>query len=53
MKKKSYWLIPHSFSSFLPDFRVKEEINELPYGGGTFDSAQQIAKYTDRYDLEC
>lgn len=54
MKKKVILANTHSFSSFLPDFRVKEEINELPYGGGWHVRlAQQIAKSTDRYDLEC
>jgi glycosyltransferase involved in cell wall biosynthesis len=54
MKEKVILANTHSFSSFLPDFRVKEEINELPYGGGWHVRlAQQIAKYTDRYDLEC
>jgi len=52
MKEKVILANTHSFSSFLPDFRVKEEINELPYGGGWHVRlAQQIAKYTDRYDL--
>jgi glycosyltransferase involved in cell wall biosynthesis len=54
MKKKVILANTHSFSSFLPDFRVKEEINELPYGGGWHVRlAQQIAKSTDRYVLEC
>ncbi|MGP8011917.1 MAG: glycosyltransferase family 4 protein [Halobacteriota archaeon] len=54
MKEKVILANTHSFSSFLPDFRVKEEINELPYGGGWHVRlAQQIAKCTDRYDLEC
>ena len=54
MKEKVILANTHSFSSFLPDFRVKEEINELPYGGGWHVRlAQQIAKSTDRYDLEC
>jgi glycosyltransferase involved in cell wall biosynthesis len=54
MRKKVILANTHSFSSFLPDFRVKEEINELPYGGGWHVRlAQQIAKSTDRYDLEC
>jgi glycosyltransferase involved in cell wall biosynthesis len=54
LKKKVILANTHSFSSFLPDFRVKEEINELPYGGGWHVRlAQQIAKSTDRYDLEC
>jgi glycosyltransferase involved in cell wall biosynthesis len=43
-----------SFSSFLPEFQVTKEVNELPYGGGWHVRlAQQIAKSTDRYDLEC
>jgi|ERR1035437_211086 glycosyltransferase involved in cell wall biosynthesis len=54
MRKKVILANTHSFSSFLPDFRVKKEINELPYGGGWHVRlAQQIAKSTDRYDLEC
>jgi len=54
VKEKVILANTHSFSSFLPDFRVKEEINELPYGGGWHVRlAQQIAKSTDRYDLEC
>jgi glycosyltransferase involved in cell wall biosynthesis len=54
MKEKVILANTHSFSSFLPDFQVKEEINELPYGGGWHVRlAQQIAKSTDRYDLEC
>jgi glycosyltransferase involved in cell wall biosynthesis len=54
MKEKVILANTHSFSSFLPDFRVQEEINELPYGGGWHVRlAQQIAKRTDRYDLEC
>ncbi|MGA2885218.1 MAG: glycosyltransferase family 4 protein [Halobacteriota archaeon] len=54
MKEKVILANTHSFSSFLPDFRIKEEINELPYGGGWHVRlAQQIAKSTDRYDLEC
>ena len=54
MKEKVILANTHSFSSFLPGFRVKKEINELPYGGGWHVRlAQQIAKSTDRYDLEC
>ena len=54
VKEKVILANTHSFSSFLPDFRIKEEINELPYGGGWHVRlAQQIAKSTDRYDLEC
>jgi len=54
MKEKVILANTHSFSSFLPEFRVKKEINELPYGGGWHVRlAQQIAKSTDRYDLEC
>jgi len=54
MKEKVILANTDSFSSFLPDFRVKEEINELPYGGGWHVRlAQQIAKISDRYDLEC
>ena len=54
MKEKVILANTHYFSSFLPDFQVKEEINELPYGGGWHVRlAQQIAKSTDRYDLEC
>jgi glycosyltransferase involved in cell wall biosynthesis len=54
MKEKVILANTSSFSSFLPDFRVQEEINELPYGGGWHVRlAQQIAKSTDRYDLEC
>ena len=55
MKDKVILTNTHSsFSSFLPDFRVKEGISELPYGGGWHVRlAQQIAKSTDRYDLEC
>jgi glycosyltransferase involved in cell wall biosynthesis len=54
MKEKVILANTSSFSSFLPDFRVQEEINELPYGGGWHVRlAQQIAKRTDRYDLEC
>jgi glycosyltransferase involved in cell wall biosynthesis len=54
IKEKVILANTHSFSSFLPDFRVKEDINELPYGGGWHVRlAQQIAKSTDRYDLEC
>lgn len=54
LKEKVILANTHSFSSFLPDFRVQEEINELPYGGGWhIRLAQQIAKSTDRYDLEC
>jgi glycosyltransferase involved in cell wall biosynthesis len=54
MREKVILANTHSFSSFLPGFRVKKEINELPYGGGWHVRlAQQIAKSTDRYDLEC
>ena len=54
MKEKVILANTHSFSSFLPGFQVKKEINELPYGGGWHVRlAQQIAKSTDRYDLEC
>ncbi|MGZ4862855.1 MAG: hypothetical protein ACXV2E_08765, partial [Halobacteriota archaeon] len=54
MKEKVILANTDSFSSFLPDFRVKEEINELPYGGGWHVRlAQQIAKSTNRYHLEC
>jgi glycosyltransferase involved in cell wall biosynthesis len=54
MKEKVILANTQSLSSFLPAFRVKEEINELPYGGGWHVRlAQQIAKSTDRYELEC
>ncbi len=54
MREKVILANTHSFSSFLPGFRVKEEVNELPYGGGWHVRlAQQIAKSSDRYDLEC
>jgi glycosyltransferase involved in cell wall biosynthesis len=54
MKEKVILANTHSFSSFLPEFQVKKEINELPYSGGWHVRlAQQIAKSTDRYDLEC
>ena len=54
MKEKVILVNTQSLSSFLPAFRVKEEINELPYGGGWHVRlAQQIAKSTDRYELEC
>jgi glycosyltransferase involved in cell wall biosynthesis len=54
MKEKVILANTHSFSSFLPNFQVKEEVNELPYGGGWHVRlAQQIAKSTDKYDLEC
>ena len=54
MREKVILANTHSFSSFLPEFQVKKEINELPYGGGWHVRlAQQIAKSTDKYDLEC
>jgi glycosyltransferase involved in cell wall biosynthesis len=54
MKEKVILINTHSFSSFLPNFQITEDINKLPYGGGWhIRLAQQIARSTDSYDLEC
>ena len=54
MKEKVILINTHSLSSFLPNFEITEDINKLPYSGGWhIRLAQQIAKSTDRYKLEC
>jgi glycosyltransferase involved in cell wall biosynthesis len=54
MKEKVILINTHSLSSFLPNFEITEDINKLPYSGGWHNRlVQQIAKSTDRYDLEC